>query len=105
MLLPRYVLGVALLVAVVAASFAAGMMVMEAASKTGNHPLYFAIAMLIAIGALLLSAMLSYRVVVDKVVAGIVGRRMRSSRLKTSPWSRVVEGPNILPMFRVSFGG
>ena len=61
MLLPRYVLGIALLIAVVAASFAAGMVVMEAASKTGNHPLYFAIAVLIAIGALLVSAMLSYR--------------------------------------------
>ncbi len=80
----------ALLVAVVAASFAAGMIVMEAASKTGNHPLYFAIAVLVAIGALLLCAFLYYRVVVDRVVAGIVetvGRRsMRaSSRLKTNP--------------------
>ena len=85
MLLPRYVLGIALLIAVVAASFAAGMMVMEAASKTGNHPLYFAIAVLIAIGALLLSALLSYRAVVEKVAVGIASRRMRSSRLKTSP--------------------
>jgi TRAP-type mannitol/chloroaromatic compound transport system permease small subunit len=86
MLLPRYILGIALLIAVVAASFAAGMVVMEAASKTGNHPLYFAIAVLIATGALLLSALLSYRAVVDKVAVGIVGsRRTRSSRLKTSP--------------------
>ena len=87
MLLPRYVLGIALLIAVVAASFAAGMVVMEAASKTGNHPLYFAIAVLVATGALLLAALLSYRVVVDKVATGIVGssRRMRSSRLKTNP--------------------
>ncbi len=85
MLLPRYVLGIALLVAVMAASFAAGMVVMEAASKTGNHPLYFAIAVLISIGALLLSALLSYRAVVDKVAVGIASRRMRGSRLKTSP--------------------
>lgn len=85
MLLPRYILGIALLVAVMAASFAAGMMVMEAASKTGNYPLYFAIAVLIAIGALLLSALLSYRAVVDKVAVGIANRRMRASRLKTSP--------------------
>ena len=85
MLLPRYVLGIALLIAVVAASFATGMVVMEAASKTGNHPLYFAIAVLIAIGALLLSALLSYRAVVDKVAVGIANRRMRASRLKTSP--------------------
>jgi TRAP-type mannitol/chloroaromatic compound transport system permease small subunit len=85
MLLPRYILGIALLIAVVAASFAAGMVVMEAASKTGNHPLYFAIAVLIAIGALLLSALLSYRAVVDKVAVGIASRRTRSSRLKTSP--------------------
>ena len=88
--LSRYILRAALLVAVVAASFAAGMIVMEAASKTGNHPLYFAIAVLVAIGALLLRAFLCYRVVVDRVVAGIVetvGRRsMRaSSRLKTNP--------------------
>ena len=85
MLLPRYILGIALLIAVVAASFAAGMMVMEAASKTGNDPLYFAIAVLIAVGALLLSALLSYRAVVDKVAVGIANRRMRASRLKTSP--------------------
>jgi TRAP-type mannitol/chloroaromatic compound transport system permease small subunit len=85
MLLPRYILGIALLIAVVAASFAAGMVVMEAASKTGNHPLYFAIAVLIATGALLLSALLSYRAVVDKVAVGIASRRTRSSRLKTSP--------------------
>ena len=85
MLLPRYILGIALLVAVMAASFAAGMVVMEAASKTGNHPLYFAIAVLIAIGALLVSALLSYRAVVDKVAVGIASRRTRGSRLKTSP--------------------
>ena len=85
MLFPRYILGIALLIAVVAASFAAGMVVMEAASKTGNHPLYFAIAVLIATGALLLSALLSYRAVVDKVAVGIASRRTRSSRLKTSP--------------------
>ena len=85
MLLPRYILGIALLIAVVAASFAAGMVVMEAASKTGNQPLYFAIAVLIATGALLLSALLSYRAVVDKVAVGIASRRTRSSRLKTSP--------------------
>jgi 6-phosphogluconate dehydrogenase len=84
MLLSGYVVRVALLVAV-AASFAAGMMVMEASSRTGTYPLYFAIAVLLAIGALLLAALLSYRVVVDRVVAGMVGRRMRSSRLKTNP--------------------
>ena len=85
MLLPRYILGIALLVAVMAASFAAGMVVMEATSKTGNYPLYFGIAVLIAIGALLLSALLSYRAVVDKIAVGIANRRMRASRLKTSP--------------------
>jgi hypothetical protein len=87
MLLPRYVVRVALLVAIVAASFAAGMMVMEASSKTGNHPLYFALAVLVAIGALLLAALLSYRVVLERVVVAIVGssRRMRGSRLKTNP--------------------
>ena len=85
MLLARYVVRVALVVAVAAASFAAGMVVMETSSKTGNHPLYFAVAMLIVIGALLLSALVSYRVVVEKVVVGIVGRYMRSSKLKTSP--------------------
>jgi TRAP-type mannitol/chloroaromatic compound transport system permease small subunit len=85
MLFPRYILGIALLIAVVAASFAAGMVVMEAASKTGNQPLYFAIAVLTATGALLLSALLSYRAVVDKVAVGIASRRTRSSRLKTSP--------------------
>ena len=64
---------------------------MEAASKTGNHPLYFAIAVLVAIGALLVCAFLCYRAVVERVVAGIVGivvgRRSRrgSSRLKTNP--------------------
>src|SRR5919199_3516311 len=85
MLLARYVVRVALVVAVAAASFAAGMVVMETSSKTGSHPLYFAIAVLIAIGALLLSALLSYRAVVDKVAVGIASRRTRSSRLKTSP--------------------
>jgi hypothetical protein len=86
MLLPRYVVvGIALMVAVGAASFATGMVVMEASSKTGNHPLYFALAVLVGIGALLLAALLSYRVVVDKVVVGLVGRRMRGSRLKTNP--------------------
>jgi hypothetical protein len=86
MLLSRYVLRTALLVAMVAASFAAGMVVMEASSKTGNHPLYFALAVLVGIGALLLAALLSYRVVVDTLVVGIVGSRlMRGSRLKTNP--------------------
>src|ERR687885_2513265 len=86
MLLARYGVRVALVVAVAAASFAAGMVVMETSSKTGSHPLYFAIAVLIVIGALLLSALLSYRAVVEKVVVGIVGSRyMRSSKLKTSP--------------------
>ena len=91
MLLSRYVVRIALLVAVGAASFATGMMVMEASSKTGNHPLYFAIALLVAIGALLLCAFLCYRVVVDRLVAGIVGIAVGrhstrgSSRLKTNP--------------------
>jgi hypothetical protein len=86
MLLPRHVLlRIVLLIALVAASFATGMVVMEASSKTGNHPLYFALAVLVGIGALLLAALLSYRLVVDKVVVGIVGRPMRSSKLKTSP--------------------
>jgi TRAP-type mannitol/chloroaromatic compound transport system permease small subunit len=88
MLLPRYVLlRIVLLIALVAASFATGMVVMEASSKTGNHPLYFALALLVATGALLLAALLSYRVVVEKVVVGIVGssRRMRGSRLNTNP--------------------
>ena len=76
MLLRRYVLRVALLVAVVAASFAAGMVVMEAASKTGNHPQFFAIAVLVAIGAILMAVFLSYRMVVDKLT-GVVVRRMR----------------------------
>ena len=82
-----YVVRIALLVAVAAMSFAVGMVVMEASSKTGNHPLYFALAVLVATGALLLAALLSYRVVVDKLVTGIVGssRRIRSSKLKTSP--------------------
>ena len=86
MLLPRYVLlRIVLLIALVAASFATGMVVMEASSKTGNHPLYFALAVLVGIGALLLAALLSYRVVVDRLVVGLVGRRMRGSRLKTNP--------------------
>ena len=88
MLLSRYILRVALLVAVGAASFATGMLVMEASSKTGNYPLYFAIAVLVGIGALLLCAFLCYRVVLDRVVAGIVGivvgRHTRDSRLKTN---------------------
>ena len=87
---PWYVVRIALLVAVAAVSFAVGMVVMEATSKTGNHPLYFALAVLVAIGALLLATLLSYRVVVDRVVVGIVGsRRMRGSRLKTNPSSSV----------------
>jgi hypothetical protein len=73
MLLSRYVLLVALMVAVSAASFAAGMVVTEATSKTGNHPLYFALAVLVGIGALLLAALLSYRAVLDRLVASIVG--------------------------------
>jgi hypothetical protein len=85
MLLSRYVLRIALLVAMVAASFAAGMVVMEASSKTGTHPLYFALAVLVGIGALLLAALLSYRVVVDRLV-GVVVRLIRrgssSSRRK-----------------------
>jgi len=86
MLLPRYVLlRIVLLIALVAASFATGMVVMEASSKTGTHPLYFALAVLVGIGALLLAALLSYRVVVDRLVVGLVGRRMRSPRLKTRP--------------------
>ena len=82
MLLSRYVLRIALLIALVAASFAAGMVVMEATSKTGNQPLYFALAVLIAIGALLLAALLSYRVVVDRLVGVVVRliRRGSSSR-------------------------
>ena len=82
-----YVVRIALLVAVAAVSFAVGMVVMEATSKTGNHPLYFALAVLVATGALLLAALLSYRVVVDRLAAGIVGssRRVRGSRLKTNP--------------------
>ena len=86
---PWYVVRIALLVAVAAVSFAVGMVVMEATSKTGNHPLYFALAVLVAIGALLLATLLSYRVVVERVAAGIVGRRMRGSRLKTNPSSSV----------------
>jgi uncharacterized membrane protein YidH (DUF202 family) len=76
MLLSRYILRIALLVAVVAASFAAGMVVMEAASKTGNHPQFFAIAALIAIGGILVAAFVYYRMVVNKA-AGMVLRRMR----------------------------
>ena len=84
MLLPRYVVRVTLLVAVAEASFAAGMVVMEATSKTGNHPLYFALAVLVGIGALLLAALLSYRVVVDRLVGVVVRliRRGSSSRRK-----------------------
>ena len=80
LLLCRYVVRVALLVGIAAASFAAGMLVMEASSRTGNYALYFAIAVLVATGALLLAALLSYG-----VLAGMVGRRMRSSRIKTNP--------------------
>jgi hypothetical protein len=83
MLLPRYVLlRIVLLIALVAASFATGMVVMEAASKTGNHPLYFALAVLVATGALLLAALLSYRVVIDRLVGVVVRliRRGSSSR-------------------------
>ena len=80
-----YVVRIALLVAVAAVSFAVGMVVMETTSKTGNHPLYFALAVLVGIGALLLAALLSYRVVVDRLVVSLVGRRMRSPRLKTRP--------------------
>jgi uncharacterized membrane protein YidH (DUF202 family) len=76
MLLSRYILRIALLVAVVAASFAAGMVVMEAASKTGNHPQFFAIAALIAIGGILVAAFVYYRMVVNKA-AGMVLRRIR----------------------------
>ena len=83
MLLCRYVVRVALSVAVAAGSFAAGMVVMEASSKTGNHPLYFAIAVLVAIGALLLAVLLSYRVVAG-IVGTVVGRRTRGFRLKTN---------------------
>ena len=72
----RYILRIALLVAVVAASFAAGMVVMEAASKTGNHPQFFAIAALIAIGGILVAAFVYYRMVVNKA-AGMVLRRIR----------------------------
>ena len=74
--LSRYILRMALLVAVVAASFAAGMVVMEAASKTGNHPQFFAIAALIAIGGILVAAFVYYRMVVNKA-AGMVLRRIR----------------------------
>ena len=76
MLFSRHVLRIALLVAVVAVSFAAGMVVMEAASKTGNHPQFFAIAALIAIGAILVAAFVYYRMVVNKA-AGMVLRRIR----------------------------
>ena len=74
--LSRYILRIALLIAVVAASFAAGMVVMEAASKTGNHPQFFAIAALIAIGGILVAAFVYYRMVVNKA-AGMVLRRIR----------------------------
>ena len=74
--LSRYILRIALLVAVVAASFAAGMVVMEAASKTGNHPQFFAIAALIAMGGILVAAFVYYRMVVNKA-AGMVLRRIR----------------------------
>lgn len=80
LLLCRYVVRVALLVGIAAASFAAGMLVMEASSRTGNYALYFAIAVLVSTGSLLLAALLSYG-----VLAGMVGRRMRSSRIKTNP--------------------
>ena len=83
-----YVVRIALLIAVTAASFAAGMMVMETSSKTGTHPLYFAIAVLGAIGALLLAALLSYRVVAG-ILGAVVGRPTRGSRLKTNPSSSV----------------
>ncbi len=76
MLLSRYILRIALLVAVVAASFATGMLVMETASKTGNHPQFFAIAALIAIGGILVAAFVYYRMVVNKA-AGMVLRRIR----------------------------
>jgi hypothetical protein len=84
-MLSRYVLRSALLVALIAASFAAGMVVMEATSKTGNHPLYFALAVLVAIGALLLAALLSYRVVIDRLAGAVVRliqRRSSSRRRK-----------------------
>ncbi len=74
--LSRYILRIALLVAVVAASFAAGMVVMEAASKTGNHPQFFAIAALTAIGGILVATFVYYRMVVNKA-AGMVVRRIR----------------------------
>ncbi len=76
MLLSRYILRITLLVAAIAASFAAGMVVMEAASKTGNHPQFFAIAALIAIGGILVAAFVYYRMVVNKA-AGMVLRRIR----------------------------
>ncbi len=76
MLLSRYILRIALLVAVVAASFATGMLVMETASKTGNHPQFFAIAALIAIGGILVAAFVYYRMVVNKA-AGMMLRRIR----------------------------
>jgi hypothetical protein len=79
MLLARYVVRVTLLVAVATVSFAAGMVVMEATSKTGSHPLYFALAVLVAIGAFLLSALLSYRVVVDWLVSVGVSLIQRGS--------------------------
>jgi hypothetical protein len=79
MMLSRYVVRVALLIAVAAGSFAAGMVVMEASSRTGTQPLYFTMAVLVAAGALLLAALLSY-----KVVAGMMVKRMRDSKLETN---------------------
>jgi hypothetical protein len=83
MLLSGYVMRVAWLIGVAASSFAAGMIVMEASSRTGTHPLYFAIAVLVAIGALLLATLLSYKVVIDRL-AGLAVRLIRrgSSRRK-----------------------
>jgi hypothetical protein len=71
MLLSRYVLLAALMVAVSAASFASGMVVMEATSKTGDHLLYFGLAVLVGLGALL-AALLSYRAVLDRPRVSIV---------------------------------
>ncbi len=63
----RYILYVALSVAVVAASFTAGMVVGEVTSATGNFAQYLAIAALIAIGAILVSAILSHAIVVGRL--------------------------------------
>ena len=49
---------------------------MEAASKTGNHPQFFAIAALIAIGGILVAAFIYYRMIVNKAT-GMVLRRIR----------------------------